>query len=227
MRRIWLIPSWQEFCGLGLDALPPFDLEGLEARRVGEHVFVVSGIGPASGITASLIGARSQIDEMVLIGIAGGLPNVGLSLGEVVQASTDILVDLGYSEGERRVNLDRMQLDFLRADGRQWGCQFHCKSLDPHLATHAFATVSQVTQKPLQVEQLQSEFKVSVESMEGAYVGLACSLIGVPFGQVRAISNFIGPRDPATWQIQPALKRLKAWLMGSVPELGAYLDGEA
>ena len=36
----------------------------------------------------------------------------------------------------------------------------------------------------------------------------ACALAGVPFGEVRAISNPVGPRDRAAWQIGPALDAL-------------------
>jgi futalosine hydrolase len=44
--------------------------------------------------------------------------------------------------------------------------------------------------------------------MEGAGVLAAAQLAGVPFGEVRAISNAVGPRDRSTWQIPLALQSL-------------------
>jgi futalosine hydrolase len=46
------------------------------------------------------------------------------------------------------------------------------------------------------------------EGMEGAGVVAAAVLNGVPVAEVRAISNAVGPRDRAAWQIPLALESL-------------------
>jgi futalosine hydrolase len=43
--------------------------------------------------------------------------------------------------------------------------------------------------------------------MEG--FGVACAAAGKPFGEVRAISNLVGPRDREAWRIAPALAALE------------------
>ena len=44
--------------------------------------------------------------------------------------------------------------------------------------------------------------------MEGFGVATACALAGVPFAEVRAISNAVGPRDRGAWRIGEALAAL-------------------
>ena len=45
------------------------------------------------------------------------------------------------------------------------------------------------------------------EGMEG--FGVACAAGDRPYGEIRAISNVVGPRDRAAWRIAPALAALE------------------
>ncbi len=49
---------------------------------------------------------------------------------------------------------------------------------------------------------------VRVESMEGAAVGAVCAALGVPWAQVRVVSNRTGDRQQAGWDLPGALARL-------------------
>jgi futalosine hydrolase len=44
--------------------------------------------------------------------------------------------------------------------------------------------------------------------MEGFGVAAAASRVGVPFTEIRAISNVVGKRDPSTWNMRGALDAL-------------------
>jgi futalosine hydrolase len=46
------------------------------------------------------------------------------------------------------------------------------------------------------------------EGMEGYGVAIAAQQAGVPFAELRTISNIIGPRDRESWQIGDALSAL-------------------
>ena len=48
-----------------------------------------------------------------------------------------------------------------------------------------------------------------VESMEGAAVLFVCNWLGIPCYQIRAISNYVEPRDSFKWNIPLALENLK------------------
>ena len=49
-----------------------------------------------------------------------------------------------------------------------------------------------------------------VESMEGAAAAHVCALYGVPFLEVRGISNLVGDRDRAAWDVEGAAARAGA-----------------
>jgi futalosine hydrolase len=44
--------------------------------------------------------------------------------------------------------------------------------------------------------------------MEGAAVFYACLYAGVPFAQVRSISNWVEPRNRANWKLDEAISNL-------------------
>jgi futalosine hydrolase len=76
-----------------------------------------------------------------------------------------------------------------------------------HLGT--IVTVATVTGTAATADELGRRFPDAVaEGMEGAGVAAAAARRGVPFGEIRAISNRVGPRDRDAWQIPLALERL-------------------
>lgn len=49
---------------------------------------------------------------------------------------------------------------------------------------------------------------IEVETMEGAAVGAVCSALGIPWAQLRVISNRTGDRERGGWDLEAALARL-------------------
>jgi futalosine hydrolase len=47
------------------------------------------------------------------------------------------------------------------------------------------------------------------EAMEGFGVATAAAGAGVPFAELRAISNLVGPRDRAAWRLEDAFAALR------------------
>jgi futalosine hydrolase len=56
-------------------------------------------------------------------------------------------------------------------------------------------------------------FSTDIESMEGAAFFFVCLKEGIPFVQIRAISNYVEPRDKSKWDIPLAIKNLNDWLI--------------
>jgi futalosine hydrolase len=70
-------------------------------------------------------------------------------------------------------------------------------------------TVSTVTGTAGTAAVLRARYPDAVaEAMEGFGVATAAALHGVPFAEVRAISNLVGPRDRPSWRIREALAAL-------------------
>lgn len=59
-----------------------------------------------------------------------------------------------------------------------------------------------------------------VETMEGAAVALACRQAGVPWVQLRCVSNWTGDRDRGGWDLAGAVARLRAAVRQGVTALG-------
>ena len=52
--------------------------------------------------------------------------------------------------------------------------------------------------------------------MEGAAVFYACKMNNVPCLQVRAISNYVEPRNKENWQINLAINNLNNWIINFI-----------
>ncbi len=66
-------------------------------------------------------------------------------------------------------------------------------------------TASQVTGVTAEAKELAERWEALAESMEGAAAAHICALYGVPFLEVRGISNLVGDRDRAHWQVRRAV----------------------
>ena len=65
----------------------------------------------------------------------------------------------------------------------------------------------------------QDKFHCDIESMEGIAFHYVCSREGIPFAQVRAISNYVTPRDRESWKMKEAIINLNEWLIGFIESL--------
>ena len=70
------------------------------------------------------------------------------------------------------------------------------------------ATVSTCSATDVLATELATRTGAAVETMEGAAIGLACAAAGVPWAQLRAVSNLTGDRAKANWDFDRALAAL-------------------
>lgn len=179
----------------------------LAALPAGAAVSVqLGGVGPAeaaAGTSAAL--ARSSVDLVLCAGIGGGFAPSGP--GAVAVASAVVFADLGAVTAE----------GFASASSLGFGRDRY--EIAPKLAVEladrtggrlgTILTVATVTGTAARAEALFERFPDAVaEGMEGAGVAAAARLHGAAFGEIRAISNAVGPRDRAAWRIPEALEAL-------------------
>jgi futalosine hydrolase len=84
-------------------------------------------------------------------------------------------------------------------------------------------TVNKVTDSMIQRQQLIDTFNPGIETMEGAACHYVCISAGVPFVQLRAISNEVGERDKSKWLIQEAISNLNNELLQLIATTGKYI----
>lgn len=71
-------------------------------------------------------------------------------------------------------------------------------------------TVQTVTGSVKSIDLLNQHHHADVESMEGAAVFYVASQFNIPAAQIRAISNYVEPRNRDNWKVKDALTALSA-----------------
>ena len=69
-------------------------------------------------------------------------------------------------------------------------------------------TVNTVHGNAASIAAVRRRFAPQADSMEGAALMYACLLNGVPFAQVRAVSNVVEPRNRSAWKMAEAVAAL-------------------
>ena len=181
---------------------------------------LITGIGTTFTtfhLTQTLI--KNTYDLVLSVGIAGSLSNE-LKIGEVVNVISEEFADLGIEHTEGFLTL--FESGFIKEDEFPFeGGQLKASHSD---GVMDFKKVKGITTnkshgKSASIAQLHEKFSAEVESMEGAAVFYVCSQLSIPCFQIRAISNFVEPRDPLQWNIPLALENLKKSLLHTLTNL--------
>jgi nucleoside phosphorylase len=157
------------------------------------QVGLACGIGPVEASAATARALALERPEVVLhVGVAGGR---GVPTGTLVLGTEAVYCDLlAEIPVVARVHADEVLLAALHAE------------LPDALALPI--GTSAAIDGPCGSEPQD----LRVEAMEGFGVLRACVLAGVPAVEVRAVSNEVGERDRARWEIPTALAALDAAL---------------
>ncbi|WP_029897345.1 futalosine hydrolase [Desulfohalovibrio reitneri] len=185
---------------------------------------LITGVGP-SAAAFSLGRAIGEMEPesvfgVLNMGLGGTFRPEELPLGSLAVATAECFPEfglhgvgglapegLGFGQGrcgEEEI-FQRLPLDPQRAAG-DIGL-----FLQPHWPRAAFATVAGVSGCPERAELVRRRTGASVESMEGFALALGCAGLGIPFLEVRAVSNTVGSRED--WDLEPAFDALHTALV--------------
>jgi futalosine hydrolase len=171
------------------------------------------------GAMAAAWSIMRQIDRgrpglIIQAGIAGCL--TGQSPGEVFTVGEDQFSDQGVWEEGRFKSLFEMKLadgDAFPFTGGQLVNPFRPLLGLTGLPCVGALTVNEITTNPERIRWYQQNTTAVVESMEGAALHYVCLQSGVPFLQLRSVSNAVGVRDKTKWDIKLAITRLNETLI--------------
>jgi futalosine hydrolase len=175
---------------------------------------LISGVGMVATATwCSRVLSAERFDIALDLGVCGSF-KPEIFPGSVVHVVSDRLVELGAEDGERFVTIQEMKLlgddEFPFTGGRL------VNASPPGLATLRnmravnAITVNTVHGNDDSIARVVERFSPDVESMEGAAFMYACLIQGVPFAQVRAVSNMVERRNRAAWKLDQAIANLCA-----------------
>jgi futalosine hydrolase len=128
-----------------------------------------------------------------------------VEVGGLAVATEAIAADLGADSPDGFIGLDDLGFGTARRPAVLAG---ELRAALPEAAAGPILSVSTVTGTAAGAKLLTARHPDAVaEGMEG--FGVACAAGELPFGEIRAISNVVGPRDRAAWRIAPALAALE------------------
>jgi futalosine hydrolase len=173
------------------------------------------GVGKAraaAGLAWAL--AASEPRAVLLLGIGGAYLGSFLSIGHAVVAESDTEIDLGIESDDGFVANDALRIPLWPGAAVPAPPAPHDAALAGAIAARlgipivAFATQDRITSDVDRGARIAERYGVSIESMEGAAAAAVAARWGVAFAQVRVISNVVGERDRARWDIAGAIRRL-------------------
>lgn len=168
----------------------------------------------AHGLTALL--ERQALRGVIGFGVGGAYPGSELEVGAVALASHEVYADEGVATPSGWLSTEGMGIPLLeRGELRR----FNGFPLDASRVAAAeralaeagiaarvgpFATVSCCSGTTVRGVELAERFGAICESMEGAALAHVCELYGVPFLEVRGISNAVEDRNLSRWRLADA-----------------------
>ena len=181
--------------------------------------------GPGMMATAYHVGqalASRKPDLVVNAGVCGSFGEE-LKPEAVVNVVEETVADLGAEDGDNLQSVFDLDLQGLNQRPFTNG-----RLINPHhspfasleqLARVRGISVNSVSGRTDTIERLRVTHDPDVESMEGAAVFYACLMAGVPFLEVRAVSNYVEQRNRDAWKLDDAIRNLNEWLLTFIDEI--------
>lgn len=193
------------------------------------------GVGKvnAAAVTAVLVD-RYQPHMVINTGCSGAYVGSGLSIGNLVVASEEVLADDGVVVTDGWKDLRYMNLPSVEQRGL--GC-YNLLPLSRHASEKAmqladyygvflmrgrFATVSTCSGTRQRGEELARRWNALAENMEGAAVAQVCLRCGVDCLEIRGVSNMVEDRDLKNWDIPRAVEAAQRFVLKYLEEMDRF-----
>lgn len=182
-----------------------------------------SGLGKAAAAASAMALISNFLPiSLWLFGCGGAYAGNSLGIGDIALAEGEVFGDEGVQTPLGFQDLEEMGLP-MRNDVR--GIVYNRWPVDdallawsrPLLAAYAertgrrfasgpFVTVSSCTGTTARAHELAERTGGLCENMEGAGASLACRQTGVPFLELRGISNLVENRDTSRWDLPKGMR---------------------
>jgi futalosine hydrolase len=188
--------------------------EWVSGRMGGRSVLLVAtGIGAVNAAHALTCALQARRPDWVLqVGVGGAYPQGGLEIGALALASEEWYGDLGVRTDEGWQGADLIGIPVYGEDGYNkfvlaGECLDRAREVLPEVKVGPFATVQECSGTDELGLERGARFGAVCENMEGAAAAHVCALYGVPFLELRAMSNRVEKRDREQWDLVGAVAR--------------------
>jgi len=185
--------------------------------------WLVHGVGMVE--TAFSLGqhfAKNQYDLIIQAGIAGAIDR-SIELGSVVEIQSDCFGGFGAEHQDESIE-SVFDLGLISKGGIYNSSGFIKNQRQPieDLRQCIGITVQAAHGSEPSINRMKVEHpSCQVESMEGAAFLMSCKRAGQAGVQLRAISNYVEPRNRDAWKIQEALDSLNKYLIEYIKTLSS------
>lgn len=174
---------------------------------------LITGVGlPLTAFAMGKVLALKKYDLAIHAGIAGAY-NKNLKIGDVIEITSDYFGDLGVEEANGDFTsvftmglIESNQPPFINSE-------LINANNGNFLPSVKGLTVNKVHGSLKSIEAIQKHYQADVETMESATFFYACLVENQPFLEIRAISNYVEPRNRDNWNIPLAIENLNAVLI--------------
>ena len=184
---------------------------------------LTTGVGMvATAVWCARALASRPYDLAINAGLCGTFDRA-IPLSTVVHVTTDLMPELGAEDGEAFLSLRDLKL--LGENELPFAAGALVNATPPDnaalrgLPSVVGATVNTVHGRDESIARLLHRCAPQVESMEGAAFMYACLVQGLPFAQIRAVSNIVERRNRQAWKIPEAIAALGASVMEIIATL--------
>jgi len=175
---------------------------------------LISGVGMVATATwCARVLSAERFDVALNLGVCGSF-RPEIFPGAVVHVVSDRLPELGAEDGDAFLTIQEMKLlgddEFPFTGGRLVNASPPVLGVLTSMRAVSGITVNAAHGNDDSIARVTKRFSPDVESMEGAAFMYACLIQGVPFAQVRAVSNMVERRNRAAWKLNEAIANLGA-----------------
>lgn len=193
-------------------------------------LLAVSGIGAANAAHAATVICANKPGMVISFGIGGAYPSSGLSVGDIAVALKEVYADSGLMLSDGTHPFDTIGIPLLKQGNRRFynvfptdkkmtGIAVRSASRMFHVKAGTFATVSACTGTARRAAEIEKRHGPICENMEGAAAAQICTMYGVPFIELRGMSNIVEDRDRGKWDIKVASEHCQQALLEFIAEL--------
>jgi futalosine hydrolase len=194
----------------------------VEGKLAGHQVLLcVGGMGKVNAAhAATLLLSQYTPDALVIFGVGGGYPSSGAKIGDVAIAKAEIAGDEGVVCQDGFKDAEYMGIPLIKTATSMMYTTYpahehllkqalqalvsHQESDAEEVLVGTFITLSTCTGTLARAHELEERYHGLCENMEGAAAAQVAELHGVPWLEVRGISNIAEDRDLDKWDIPRA-----------------------
>jgi futalosine hydrolase len=193
-----------------------------EGTIAGQQVALcIAGMGKVNAAhAATLLLTRYNPEALIVFGIGGAYLPSGARVGDVVLATEEISGDEGVLTLEGFKDTEYIGIPLLKNASSIFYNSFPApeplatqsyhelltfeKAGNGRVHRGIFVTLSSCTGTAARARELEERYHGVCENMEGAAAAQVASLHGVPWVELRGISNMVEDRDLGQWDVRAA-----------------------